>query len=63
MCWKLEKVDGKFMISEIVLKPKVIVTQEKDIERAERILEKSEKHCLISNSMKTGIKLEMEVAL
>ncbi len=60
---KLEKVDGRFMISEIVLKPKVIVTEEKDIERAERIIEKAENHCLISNSMKTEIKLEMEVSL
>ncbi|MDZ7764233.1 MAG: OsmC family protein [Melioribacteraceae bacterium] len=60
---KLEKVDGRFMISEIVLKPKVIVTEEKDIERAERILEKSEKHCLISNSIKTEVKLEMEVVV
>ncbi|HET53687.1 MAG TPA: OsmC family peroxiredoxin [Ignavibacteria bacterium] len=60
---KLEKVDGRFMISEIVLKPKVIVTEEKDIERAERIIEKAENHCLISNSMKTEIKLEMEVSV
>jgi len=60
---KLEKVDGRFMISEIILKPKVIVTEEKDIERAERIIEKAENHCLISNSMKTEIKLEMEVGL
>lgn len=60
---KLEKVDGRFMISEIVLKPKVIVNEEKDIERAERILEKSEKHCLISSSIKTEVKLEMEVVV
>ena len=60
---KLEKVDGKFMISEIVLKPKVVVTEEKEIERAQRILEKAENHCLISNSMKTEIKLEMEVSM
>lgn len=60
---KLEKVDGRFMISEIVLKPKVVVTQEKDIERAQRIVEKAENHCLISNSMKTEIKLEMNVVV
>jgi peroxiredoxin-like protein len=58
---KLEKVDGRFMISEIVLKPKVVVIEEKDIDRAKRIVEKAENHCLISNSMKTEIKLEMEV--
>lgn len=60
---KLEKVDGRFMISEIVLKPKVVVAEEKDIERAQRIVEKAENHCLISNSMKTEIKLEMNVVV
>ncbi|MCZ7602532.1 MAG: OsmC family protein [Melioribacteraceae bacterium] len=60
---KMEKVDGRFMISEIVLKPKVVVTHEKDIERAQRIVEKAENHCLISNSMKTEIKLEMSVVV
>jgi len=60
---KLERVDKRMMISEIILKPKVVVTQEKDIERAQRILEKSENHCLVSNSMKTEIKLEPEVSL
>lgn len=60
---KLEKVDGRFMISEITLKPKVKVKEEKDIARAERILEKSEKHCLVSNSMKTEVKLETDVTV
>ncbi|RJP62906.1 MAG: OsmC family peroxiredoxin [Ignavibacteriales bacterium] len=60
---KLEIVDGRFMISEIVLKPKVVVAEEKDIERAQRIVEKAENHCLISNSMKTEIKLEMNVVV
>lgn len=55
---KLEKVDGRFMISEIVLKPEIIVEDVKDIERAERIIHKSENHCLISNSIKTKVILE-----
>jgi len=55
---KLEKVEGKFMISEITLKPKVIITQEKDKERAHRIVEKAENACLISNSVKSKINLE-----
>lgn len=55
---KLEKVDGRFMISEIVLKPIIIVEDEKDIDRAERIIHKSENHCLISNSIKTKVILE-----
>ncbi len=60
---KLERVDGKFMISEIELKPRIIVREEKDIERAERIIEKSENACLISNSIKTKIILNPEITL
>ena len=52
---KLEKVEGKFMISEIVLTPTVTIHDEKDREKAIRILEKSEAACLISNSIKSKI--------
>lgn len=48
---KLEKVDGKLMISEITLSPIVTIGNEGDKERAERILQKSESNCLISNSV------------
>lgn len=60
---KLEKVDGTFMISEIELKPKVVLKNEKDRERALRIIEKSEKACLISNSMKSKVVLSPEVLI
>ena len=52
---KLEQVDGKFMMSEIILEPTVTITNEKDRERAERVLQKSEAACLISNSVKSKI--------
>ncbi|MDZ4711943.1 MAG: OsmC family protein [bacterium] len=52
---KLEQVDGKFMMSEIILEPTVIITNEKDCEKAERVLQKSEVACLISNSVKSKI--------
>ena len=58
---KLEKVDGKFMISEIELKPRISVSLNKSIERAERIILKAEEHCLISNSIKTKIILSPEI--
>ena len=60
---KLEKVENTFMISEIELKPKVVLRNEKDRERAIRIIEKSEKACLISNSMKSKIVLSPEVII
>ena len=52
---KLEQVDGKFMMSEIILEPTVTIADEKDRERAERIFQKTEAACLISNSVKSKI--------
>lgn len=52
---KLEQVDGKFLMSEILLEPTVTIPNEKDMEKAERVLQKSEAACLISNSVKSKI--------
>lgn len=52
---KLEQVEGKFIMSEIILEPTVTIIDEKDRERAERILKKSEAACLISNSIKSKV--------
>ena len=52
---KLEQVEGKFMMTEIILEPTVTITEEKDRERAERVLQKSEAACLISNSIKSKV--------
>lgn len=52
---KLDQVDGKFIMSEIVLEPTVVIAREQDRERALRVLQKSEAACLISNSIKSKI--------
>lgn len=52
---KLEQVEGKFMMSEIILEPTVTITDKKDLERVKHILQKSEAACLISNSVKSKI--------
>lgn len=52
---KLEVVEGKYLISEIELKPVLTINNTTDVEKAERILQKSEKACLISNSIKSTI--------
>ncbi len=52
---KLETVEGKFMISEITVETTITIARETDRERAERILQKSEAACLISNSVKSKI--------
>jgi organic hydroperoxide reductase OsmC/OhrA len=48
-------------MTEVVLRPKLLISHARDVERAGRILEKAEKHCLISNSIKTETKLEPEI--
>lgn len=57
----LEKVEGKFLMSEVILKPTVIIKNDKDVDRAKRILEKSEAACLVSNSIKSKITMEIEI--
>jgi len=59
----LEKVDGKFVISEVLLFPEVVITDESQRDRAERILEKSEKACLISNSITSKVSMEPKIIL
>jgi organic hydroperoxide reductase OsmC/OhrA len=60
---KLEKLDRQgFIMTEVVLRPKLLISHARDAERASRILEKAEKHCLISNSIKTETRLQSEVS-
>jgi peroxiredoxin-like protein len=59
---KLEKVEGSgFEITEIVLQPRLVLRHSNDLDRAVRILEKAEKNCLISKSIKTAVRLEPEI--
>lgn len=52
---KLEQVEGKFLMTEVILEPVVVIANEADREKAERILHKSEAACLISNSVKAKV--------
>lgn len=54
---KLEIVDGKYIMSEVKLMPTVTVHNEDDVDKALRILNKSEAACLISNSIKSKVVL------
>ena len=60
---KLEKVDGKYLISEILLSPSITIADAADKEKAERVLQKSEAACLISNSVKAKIVMQPEIRL
>ena len=58
---KLEKVEGKLMISKVLLKPTVVIQNEKYIDKTIRILKKAENICLITQSIKSEINLEINV--
>ena len=55
---KLEQIDGKFLMTEVNLFPKLKLKNEADKDKALRILQKSEAACLISNSIKSKVTLE-----
>lgn len=57
----LDKKDGKFAMTEVILKPVVTILKETDREKAEKIMIKAERACLISNSITSEIKLITEV--
>ena len=59
----LGQVDGKFQVTEVKLFPQLVILKEEDRERADRILQKSEKACLISNSVKSSISLSPQIAV
>ena len=60
---KLEKVDRRFVISEIELRPKIVVPPDNSSERANRIIFKAEEHCLISNSIKTKVSIFPDITV
>ena len=60
---KLEKVQGAgYQITEIVVRPKVVVASAEDLRRVPKILEKAKEGCFISNSIKSAVKLEPEIS-
>ena len=42
---KLEQIEGKFLMTEVILEPTVTIANESDREKADRVLQKSEQHC------------------
>jgi peroxiredoxin-like protein len=57
----IEKQEGGFRFTRIVLRPALTIHREEDRERAGRLLEKAEKVCLVSRSLSSEISLEPKV--
>jgi peroxiredoxin-like protein len=60
---KLEKIDDKLVMSEILLKPSVVIHNETYRNKAMRILKKAEDACLITRSIKSKITMEIHIQL
>jgi len=60
---KLEKIPGgsSFQVTEIIVKPRIVLASANDLARMPRILEKAKENCFVSNSIKIAIKNEPEV--
>jgi organic hydroperoxide reductase OsmC/OhrA len=52
---KLDQIDGKLQMTEVTVEPLLVITDEKDRERAMRVLQKTESACLITNSIKATV--------
>jgi len=57
----LDQVEGKYLMTEVILKPKLKLINGADVEKAKKIFQKSEKACLISNSIKSTTSLIGEI--
>ncbi|ROH97841.1 OsmC family protein [Chryseobacterium daecheongense] len=60
---KLEQVEGKFLMTEVILEPIVTIKNESEKEKAEKVLQKSEANCLISNSVKSKVTMIPQIKL
>jgi organic hydroperoxide reductase OsmC/OhrA len=58
---QLEKTEQGFAMTTITIRAHVRIRDEASRERALKILQKAEQHCLISKSMKTLVRVEPEV--
>ena len=59
----IEKQEGGFRFTKIVLRPVLTILREEDRERAGRLLEKAERACLVSRSLSCAIVLEAEIVV
>jgi len=57
----VDRQDGGLRFTEIVLRPRLTLAPGADRDRALRVMEKSEKTCLVSASLATAIRLEPEI--
>lgn len=58
---KLEQVEGKFLMTEILIDTILKIKNAADEEKAVKILKKADAACLISNSIKSKVTLDIHI--
>ena len=58
---KLDKVDGKLQMTEVILEPVLTILKNEDRDKALRVLLKTEGACLITHSIKSAVTLKPQV--
>lgn len=59
----VEKVEGGYEFTHIVLRPHLTIGDETDRQRGARLLEKTERSCLVSRSIKSKVTMEPRIEL
>lgn len=59
----LKKEEGKYLITEVSLYPRIELVEEMDREKAERVARKAESICLITNSVRSKVFIYPEIVL
>jgi organic hydroperoxide reductase OsmC/OhrA len=59
----LEKGEGGYSVSKAFVQPLLTISPGADQERGMRLLEKAERACLISRSVKTQIELRLGISI
>jgi organic hydroperoxide reductase OsmC/OhrA len=57
----LEFVDGKYRITRVVVRPRVVVALTDAIDPARNLFKKTHEHCIVTNSIHTAVVIEPEV--
>ncbi len=58
----LEFVENRLVFTKIAVRPRIALGPGEDRAKADEILRKAERNCLVSNSLRTEVTLEPEVA-
>lgn len=60
---KLEQLNGKFLMTEIILEPSLKIKRDQDRDHAESVLRRAESACLISNSIKSTVRMSPNITV